>query len=192
MTDFQQAIHYQKQKNFDLAKTYFQRALEQEGAHAELLLHIGKHFYLTENYERALNYYVASAHQAICEDDRSLSELEDIYHDLPIYAQLDLQHPIAVILIEDRRYIIHTAYALLAHLNEHENKSDSSKYEDAYYAQLLNDGSLTYTLIAKGLNQEQLDYFHDGLALEIGLDYLIEHIQWEKLDELDVLSYYLP
>lgn len=191
MTDFQQAIHYQKQKNFDLAKTYFQRALEQEGAHAELLLHIGKHFYLTENYERALNYYVASAHRAICEDDRSLSELEDIYHDLPIYAQLDLQHPIAVILIEDRRYIIHTAYALLARLNEHENKSDSSKYEDAYYAQLLNDGSLTYTLIAKGLNQEQLDYFHDGLALEIGLDYLIENLHWDDLENTDVLAHYV-
>lgn len=191
MTDFQQALYYQKQKNFDRAQTYFQRALEKEGAHAELLLHIGKHFYLTGNYECALNYYVASAHRAICEDDRFLSELEEIYHDLPIYAQLDLRDAIAVILIEDRRYIINTAYALIAHLNELENDTSRSNYEDAYYAQLLDDGSLNYTLLAKGLNQEKLDHFHDGLALEIGLDYLIENLHWDDLENTDVLAHYV-
>ena len=191
MTDFQQALYYQKQKQFEQAKQCFKRALEMEGPHAELLLHIGKHFYLTGNYKRALDYYVASAHQAVCEDERSCDEQEKIYDELPIYAQLDLQSSIAVILIEDRRYIINTAYALIAHLNELENNTSRSNYEVAYYAQLLDDGSLTYTLLSKGLNQEKLDYFHDGLALEVGLDYLVKNIQWNKLDDIDVLDYYV-
>lgn len=196
MTDYMTlAIEAKREKDFDLAHEYYSKKMQQDAVSVGLLRAIAKVYYLQGDNYHAVVFNLAGAHLALHEYNegykRGDPDVQQAMQQIPVEVVEKFPNLIGALLLLESNTLKHIAHAGVDHDDTYEHSPEFQKYAEAYYAQVLGDGSHVAKLQELNLTiEDQLTYDKERYE-SLGLNILMDRIEWTKLDDSNVLEIYL-
>ncbi|ALS74961.1 hypothetical protein AUC31_06850 [Planococcus rifietoensis] len=184
--------------NLEGARDCYIEALNADPTNMNVYLSLGKTAHLLRQQNLAIKCYLAFCHLMLSPIEKGIRQnnlplhLKIQYEQLPLDALASLPKKSAFAIFMDTNTPRHLAHSLFdlsdQTLNSHPHLKPYSKIYDAH---ILGDGSHSRILQSFGLTASDQLATDEDIYIPAGQNFLLEEIQWSKIESTDVIDIYL-
>ncbi|MBU9674958.1 tetratricopeptide repeat protein [Planococcus sp. CP5-4] len=179
------------------AQKCYIEALNIEPTNLEIFLSIGKTAHLQKNQNLAVKCYLAFNHLMISPIEKAIQQndlqvpLKNFYDSMPAHSLNSLPKHSAFTIFTDKNTPKHIAHSLID-LSESalETNPHLRPYSKIYHALISGDGSYNNVLQDLKLSAENHMAIDEDIYIPFGRNFLIDEIQWDKIESTNVLEIY--
>ena len=194
---FKEATEYKLKGDYKTAKDRMTRAISYDPTIPEIHYENGKLNFLMENYITSINSYLAFTHLELMKRVRQLNgeeefqneeEIEKFYKSLPEETKDALPIKAASLILEDGDICNHIAHS---YIGSHDVEDPELLLNfKIYYATLVGRVLLEMTIEQYKPDINKFHEMNNDIFIPQGRMLLLENINWEEIDNDDVLKLY--
>lgn len=188
------AVQAKREKKFNRALEYYEKAIGAEGLSVGILMGIGKVFYLKGQNDFAIRFFLAGTHLSLYLNNEHYKRgdigIKQFLQQVPDHLARVFPHPIGAMILFDMNYTRHIAHALLDREEIFQRIPEIRPYAEIYYSHVLGDGSYQQKLQKFNVTSQDQIKFDENHYNNIGYQFIIDSIKWSQIENPDVLNLY--